>query len=314
MVAPFGKPERQARADFFADGEELEFFAETAMVAAFRVLDALEILFEVLFREEGGTVDALELRILLIAEPVGAGDAHDLEGLDAPGRGDVRAAAEVDKLAVAVEGDFVAGLGKFLDEVDLHKVVADLEFLEAFLTRLVFADKLLVAGRDFGHAAFDQLQVFGRKGSGTPEVIEEACIGRRTVAELCFWKQLRHCGSHHVRGGVAQDLQRVGVFLGHQLEGDVFGQRRGQIDEALGVRVFGAIHLGLAALVAEAAADGGGFERANAGDHGGLRQARRDAFGDAQRSGTGRYFAHRSVGKLDLNRTHKNRLQVTGHG
>ena len=79
------------------------------------------------------------------------------------------ATAEVDELAVAVERDFVAGSGEFLDEVDLHEVVADFKFLEAFLTRLVFANEFLVAGYDFGHAAFDQLQVLRRERRGTPE-------------------------------------------------------------------------------------------------------------------------------------------------
>ena len=206
----FGEPERQAGADFFADGEELEFLAEAAVVAALRVFDALEVVVEVFLREEGGAVNALELRVLLVAEPIGTRQAHDLEGLDAAGGGDVRAAAEVDELAVAVEGDFVAGLRELLDEVDLHEVVAGFEFLEALLARLQFANEFLIARGDLGHAAFDELEVLGREGRGTPEIVEEAGLGGGAMAELRLRKQLRDGGGHDVGGGVAQDLERVG--------------------------------------------------------------------------------------------------------
>ena len=54
---------------------------------------------------EGGAVDALQHLVALVAEPVGAGDVRELEGLDLPGAGQVRAAAQVEERAVAVVGD-----------------------------------------------------------------------------------------------------------------------------------------------------------------------------------------------------------------
>jgi hypothetical protein len=99
---------------------------------------------------------------------------------------------------------------------------------------------------------------------------------------------------------VAQDLQRVSVSLRQQLQRDVFLKRRGQIDQALGVRVLGAIHRGLAAFGRDGG-DGGRLQGPDARHHRRLRQARRDALGDGQRCGAGRDLAHRSVGKLNLN-------------
>ena len=120
--AALGMPEDEAGAGDFLDGEEVELLAEDAVVARLDLFELLEVGVEIFGVEEGGAVDALQLLVVLVAEPVGAGDGGDLEGLDAAGGGDVRAAAEVGEVAVAVEGDLVAGLGEALDEVDLHEL------------------------------------------------------------------------------------------------------------------------------------------------------------------------------------------------
>ena len=105
-----GMPEDEAGAGELLNAEEVELLAQDAMVAARGFFKAGEVGVEIFLREEGGAVDALELRILLVAEPVSAGEAGDFEGLDAAGGGHVRAAAEVDEVAVAIEADLVAGL------------------------------------------------------------------------------------------------------------------------------------------------------------------------------------------------------------
>jgi hypothetical protein len=134
--AALGVPEDEAGAGDFLDGEEVELLAEDAVVAGLDLFEFLEVGFEVLGVEEGGAVDALELLVVLVAEPVGAGDGGDLEGLDAAGGGDVRAAAEVGEVAVAVEGDLVAGVGELLDEVDLHELAVGGVVGEAGLARI----------------------------------------------------------------------------------------------------------------------------------------------------------------------------------
>jgi hypothetical protein len=75
--------------------DELELAAELAVVALAGLLDPLEVCGERLLRLPGGAVDALELRPLLVAAPVGAGDALEGEGGHPLRRGDVRAAAQV---------------------------------------------------------------------------------------------------------------------------------------------------------------------------------------------------------------------------
>ena len=87
----------------------------------------VQVLVEIFLAEERGAVDALQLRILFLAQPVGAGDVEQLEGLDLSGRRNVRAAAEVDELAGLVKRNLFVGLGELLDEVALHEVAFGLE-------------------------------------------------------------------------------------------------------------------------------------------------------------------------------------------
>ncbi len=120
--AALGMPEDQARAGFVLNAEEVEFLAELAMVAALGFFELVQIFVEFLLLDEAGAVDALHLRIAFLALPVGAGDVHQLERLDAAGGRDVRAAAEVDEFAGGVEGDHRLD-GFFLDQLALEFLV-----------------------------------------------------------------------------------------------------------------------------------------------------------------------------------------------
>ena len=126
-------------------------------------------------------------------------------------------AAEIFKGAVAVEGDLLARLGEALDKIGLHKIVAGLEAVEALVTRFPLTHEGFVAGDDLCHFGFDGFEVFWGEGGGPVEVVEEAGIGGRTVAQLGFRKKLENRGRHDVRGRVADDLEGVGVFLGEEL-------------------------------------------------------------------------------------------------
>ena len=68
---------------------------------------------------EGRAVDALELRILFVAEVVGARDVGELERADVAGAHDVRPGAEIDEIAVGVERDFLA-LGNAVEDIELE--------------------------------------------------------------------------------------------------------------------------------------------------------------------------------------------------
>ena len=97
----------------------LQLLAEHAMVALLRLFELVQVGVEVLLVEEGGAVEALELLAVGVVLPVGAGDAEQLERADLAGVRDVRAAAQVDELALAVEAQRRVLLQVVVDVLDL---------------------------------------------------------------------------------------------------------------------------------------------------------------------------------------------------
>ena len=100
--------------------EEVELRAEPAVVALARLLEPLEVGVEVGLRVERGAVDAGEQRVVLVAAPVGAGEAGELERLDRLRVLQVRAAAEVGEVALRVERDLALGA---VDELGLVRLI-----------------------------------------------------------------------------------------------------------------------------------------------------------------------------------------------
>ena len=58
-------------------------------------------------------------------------------------------------------------------------------------------------------------EVFGREGLLAIEVVEEAGVGCGAVAKLGLRKELEDSRGQDVRGGVAQNFQRVGIVFFH---------------------------------------------------------------------------------------------------
>ena len=78
---PRGEPERHSRR-LFGEHEQAELLAELAVVALARLLEALEVLLELLLGREGGAVDPRQHLAALVAAPVGARNRGQLERAD----------------------------------------------------------------------------------------------------------------------------------------------------------------------------------------------------------------------------------------
>ena len=115
--------------------EEVELPPEHAVVARLRLLEPREMRLEVALVVERRPVDPGQLRVLLVAAPVGAGEARELDRLDRRGVLQVRPAAEVGELALRVQRDVALG---GVDELDLVRLALGLEAL----LRLVAGDLL----------------------------------------------------------------------------------------------------------------------------------------------------------------------------
>jgi hypothetical protein len=70
---------RQPRTDLAREREEVELGPQAAVVAPFRFLELVQVRVERGLGLPRRAVDALEHRALLVAPPVRAGDAHELE-------------------------------------------------------------------------------------------------------------------------------------------------------------------------------------------------------------------------------------------
>src|SRR5688500_8214740 len=99
----FGYPNRVPRADIIVNCEEFGLRAELAAIALLRVLQHREVGLELRLVLESSAVDALELRVLLVAFVVGTRDVGEPEGSDVPGAHHVWTCAEVGELAVAID-------------------------------------------------------------------------------------------------------------------------------------------------------------------------------------------------------------------
>ena len=81
---------------------EIEFFSQPPVVAPLRFFELRQEIVQLLLAEEGSPVNALHGMRVLIAFPVRAGHAEQLDGLDTPRGGDVRPPAKVQEIAGAI--------------------------------------------------------------------------------------------------------------------------------------------------------------------------------------------------------------------
>ena len=269
----FGMPEDQPRPGEVLDREQVELLAQHPVIALLRLFDLVQVRLQVLLREKRRAVDALQLRVLFVAQPVGAGDIQQLERLDLAGRRNVRPAAEVEKLAGFVDRNFFIGLGELLDEVALHEVAFRLEALQPFLMWQKFARVGQVLLDQLLHFLFDLLQILGSKRSLAVEIVEESVLRCRSVSELGFGKEFEHGSSQQVCGGMAIAFERLGIPLGQDAQLGILFQRSSQINQI-------AVALG---------------------EESGVRQTRADGLSNIERGGPLRDFLGAAVGELYVN-------------
>src|SRR5580765_1268953 len=232
-------PKDQPRTGQFLDAEKIKLLAQHAMVAFFGFFNGNQMLVKVFLVEERSAVNALELRVFFIAQPVRAGDVGQLERLNFAGRRNMRSAAEVHEFAVAISGDGFARLGELLNEVDLHKVAFSAEAGQPFSARDKLALKLFVARGDFSHTLLNLLQIFWSEGRWAEKIIEKSGISGRTVAQLGLRKELQHRRRQQMSRGMPVNFQSFLIAISQQAQVNVLIQRLvkvGKLPAAFGMR------------------------------------------------------------------------------
>ena len=202
-----GEEHGQTLAHQVVGHEEVHLATDLAVVALSGLGQLLQVLVELGLRGEGGAVDAGEHLVLGVVLPVGAGDGKQLESLEGLGVTKVRAGAHVDILALGEEADLgVFGqVGDVLDLVALATLLHEGDGLlagqDGGLDREVLLHDLAHLGLDGGEVLVTEL------GVAQVDVVIEALLGGRAVAEARLRVETLDCLGQNVGGRVANDLQ-----------------------------------------------------------------------------------------------------------
>ena len=212
----FRVPEHAAHR-FLLDMEQAHFLGQFAVVTLFRFLKLLEVGVQFFLVAPGGAVDALQLGLGGIATPVGAGHLGQLETIaQLAGAGQVRAAAQVDEIALAVQAHFLVG-GQITDDLGLELFAGFQEELHRFVAVPYFTADVLVAAHNVLHALFDGLQIIRSERFSTMEVVVEAVFDGRANGHLGVGEQFLNGFSHDVGCIVTNQLQGVVGVAGDDL-------------------------------------------------------------------------------------------------
>mmetsp|Transcript_14766 Transcript_14766/g.40378 ORF Transcript_14766/g.40378 Transcript_14766/m.40378 type:complete len:603 (-) Transcript_14766:35-1843(-) len=197
------QPEAAPRAELVEE-EELLLRADGAVVALLGLLDAEEVLLELLGVGEGHAVHALQRVVASLALPVGGRVLHDGECLDLARVGHVRPAAQVHQVAAAV-GRADGAVGHLaLEHVHLEVVV--LEHLERLVLGHLHALEGVLALDHLVEELLDVLLVgAGNGGAAAVDVVVEAILDGGADAEVGAVFQLQG-EAENVRAGVPEGL------------------------------------------------------------------------------------------------------------
>ena len=223
-------PEHRTRR-LFLEVEEVELLADPPVVALLGLLEPREIGLELLLVGPGRAVDPLQHLVARIAAPVGARDLHQLEGAELARGRHVRAAAEVEPVALAVEADLLARRDGG-DDLGLVVLAQPLEGLDRLVARHHAALDRQVRGGQLLHPGFEFLEVLGGEGPLVGEVVVEAVLDHRADRDLRVRVDRLHGLCEQVGGRVAEDLEAFGVLGRDDGDRGVAVDQVGRVDQA----------------------------------------------------------------------------------
>ena len=196
------------------------------MVARARLLEPLEVRVEVGLGVEGGSVDPRELGVLLVAAPVRAREARELDRLDRRRVLEVRAAAEIGERTLRVQRDRALGAASELDLVGLR---LRLEACDRVVAGELLARPLAPLGDLASDLLLDRLEVGLRDRLRELEVVVEAVGDRRADRDLHAGMEAHDRLGEQMGGRVPEDVERVRIGrVARREELDVLAVRQRQ--------------------------------------------------------------------------------------
>ena len=211
--------------------EQIHLLADAAMVAAFRLLQHMQVGVELLLVAPGGAVDAAQHGVAVIAPPIGTSHLHQLErAADVGGRAHMRAAAQIDPLALPIQRDRLVAR-QILDDLGLVFLPFVLEEADRLVAVDLLADEFFPARHDLAHLRLDRREVVRSERLVAREVVVEAVGDRRADGDLSAGIELLHRLGQHMRRIVPDQFQRLGIAAGDEHHVGVTVDLRCQIDQ-----------------------------------------------------------------------------------
>ncbi len=146
-----GQPDREPGTDALVDHEKLQILAQLLVVALIGLFEELHVLLELFGSGPRGSVDARQLRFLLVATPVSARDAQQFEEFQIFGRAHVRPPAQIDEVARPVQTDLIA-FDLVVDQLELVVLAALAKLVQGLRPRNNVSDEGPILLRDPPHA------------------------------------------------------------------------------------------------------------------------------------------------------------------
>ena len=225
---PFGCQRTRARTHFVLDREEVEALTQNAVVALLRLLQAVQVLSQVLLVEEGGAVDALEHLAALVAAPVRARHAEQLEVSEPARAGDMGPPAEVQEGPVAVDRYHLV-VGKLVEPFELEVIVG--EEIASLILAYDTPFEGVVGLDDPFHALLDGRDLIRGEGLGHVEVVVEAVVDGGAEADAGAGHEFAHRSGQNVSRGVAQHAERFGVAVGQEADRRAVGEGPAEVED-----------------------------------------------------------------------------------
>ena len=207
-----GQVEREA-GRLIAEREQTQLTPELAVVAALCLLNAGEVLVQLVLLREGDAVDALKRLAAAVPAPVGAVAGGELDGVALYSAGGVKVGtgAEVGELTLLIKTDDRV-LGQIVYKLDLIRLVLLLHEPECFLARQLKAFELELFFADLAHLALDLLHYFRGKGEGRVHIVVKAVLYRGADGKLDLRVQALDRLRQHVGAGVPVGVAVFGIF------------------------------------------------------------------------------------------------------
>ena len=185
-----GVPKHQA-GGFILHVEQVQLFAQFAMVALFSFFKAVQVGGQVLFFGPGCAINTLQHFIVGIAAPIGTSHFHQLEVFQFAGIGHVWTTAQVNELAFAVQRNiFIAwNAGNNFGLVVFALVF---EKLHGIIAHPFFASNYFIEPGQLGHFFLDRFQIFRGEGALVGKVVVKPVFDHRANGDLRRGEQFLH--------------------------------------------------------------------------------------------------------------------------